>query len=75
MLDNIKDDSKIIHKLKQQIAKKEKELKELRYKNNLLWQELALIEFDKLNPLSPYKWYNTKGGKIWVSTILVTMRS
>lgn len=45
-----------IDELKQQLEDKDKEIEELKYKIDLLQFLLDIIELDKLNPLSPYKW-------------------
>ena len=45
-----------IDELRQQLVDKDKEIDDLKYKIELLQSLLDIIELDKLNPLSPYKW-------------------
>ena len=46
----------MINNLENQIADKDKEIEELKYKITLLEQALEMVMRDKSNPLSPYKW-------------------
>lgn len=47
-----------IEKLQQQLADKDKEIEELKYKIELLREALKIFIRDKSNPLAPYHWYD-----------------
>lgn len=48
----------VLEIVEQQLAEKDKEIEELKYKIELLKQALEMAVRDKSNPLLPYRWYD-----------------